>query len=125
MPDALPKSAHPGAKSALAEIYNAENKTLAVKAAHAFAEAYGARWPKAVAKITDDLDVLLAFYDYPAEHWIHLRTSQIESTQYRCRWAPMVPANAAAKKLRPARDGEESEERQSLSWSLTGCLAIA
>ncbi len=42
---------------------------------------YGAKWPKAVAKITDDLDVLLAFYDYPAEHWIHLRTTNpIEST---------------------------------------------
>ena len=42
---------------------------------------YGTKWPKAVAKITDDLDVLLAFYDYPAEHWIHLRTTNpIEST---------------------------------------------
>jgi transposase-like protein len=40
------------------------------------------KWPKAAAKITDDLDVLLAFYDYPAEHWIHLRTTNpIESTQ--------------------------------------------
>ena len=39
------------------------------------------KWPKAAAKITDDLDVLLAFYDYPAEHWIHLRTTNpIEST---------------------------------------------
>ena len=46
-----------------------------------FAADYGAKWPKAVAKITDDLDVLLAFYDYPAEHWIHLRTTNpIEST---------------------------------------------
>ena len=78
---ALPKSAHPGAKKALAEIYNAENKDLAVKAAKAFAADYGAKWPKAVAKIIDDLDVLLAFYDYPAEHWIHLRTTNpIEST---------------------------------------------
>jgi hypothetical protein len=42
---------------------------------------YGAKWPKAVAKITDDLDVLLEFYNYPAEHWIHLRTTNpIEST---------------------------------------------
>jgi transposase-like protein len=72
---ALPKSAHPAAKKALAEIYNAENKAAAVKAAHTFATEYGAKWPKAVAKIVDDLDVLTAFYDYPAEHWIHLRTS--------------------------------------------------
>jgi transposase-like protein len=78
---ALPKSAHPGAKKALAEIYNAENKEQARKAAKAFAAEYGAKWPKAVAKITDDLDVLLAFYDFPAEHWIHLRTTNpIEST---------------------------------------------
>jgi putative transposase len=72
---ALPKSAHPAAKKALAEIYNAENKAAAVKAAHTFATEYGAKWPKAVAKIVDDLDVLTAFYDYPAEHWIHLRTT--------------------------------------------------
>jgi transposase-like protein len=78
---ALPKPAHPGAKKALAEIYNAENKTHALKAAKVFADDYGAKWPKAAAKITDDLDVLLAFYDYPAEHWIHLRTANpIEST---------------------------------------------
>ena len=41
----------------------------------AFEAAYGAKFPKAVAKITDDVDELLAFYDYPAEHWIHLRTT--------------------------------------------------
>jgi putative transposase len=78
---ALPKSAHPGAKAALAEIYNAEDKDHAVEAVKAFAADYGVKWPKAVAKITDDLDVLLAFYDFPAEHWIHLRTTNpIEST---------------------------------------------
>ncbi len=50
-------------------------------AAKAFQDAFGAKWPKAAAKVTDDLDVLLAFYDYPAEHWIQLRTSNpIEST---------------------------------------------
>jgi transposase-like protein len=79
--NALPKSAHPGAKAALAEIYNAEDKRHAHAAAKAFANAYGAKFSKATAKITDDLDVLLTFYDYPAEHWIHLRTSNpIEST---------------------------------------------
>jgi len=78
---ALPKSAQPGAKAALAEIYNAEDKEHAVKAAKAFEDLYGAKWPKATAKITEHLDVLLAFYDYPAEHWIHLRTTNpIEST---------------------------------------------
>ena len=78
---ALPKSVHPAAKTALAEIYNAEDKTHASAAAKAFAIEFGAKWPKAAAKISDDLDVLLAFYDFPAEHWIHLRTTNpIEST---------------------------------------------
>src|SRR5262249_50556434 len=78
---ALPKSAHPGAKAALAEIYNAEDKDHALKAVKAFEADYGARWPKAIGKITERTDVLLAFYNYPAEHSIHLRTTHpIEST---------------------------------------------
>jgi transposase-like protein len=78
---ALPKSAHSGAKKALSEIWNAEDREHARRAAAAFKLAYGAKFAKAVAKITDDLDELLAFYDYPAEHWIHLRTTNpIEST---------------------------------------------
>ena len=78
---ALPKSAQPGAKKALAEIWGAEDKPHARAAATAFEAACGAKFPKATAKITDDLDQLLAFYDYPAEHWIHLRTTNpIEST---------------------------------------------
>ena len=73
----LPKSAHPNEKKALAEINNAEDKDHAIAAAKAF----GAKWPKAAAKITDDLDVLLEFFDYTAEHWVHLRTTNpIEST---------------------------------------------
>ncbi len=79
--NALPKSAQPGAKTALDQIWNAEDKAHAQAAVTAFAADYGTKWPKAVAKISDDLDVLLAFYDYPAEHWIHLRTTNpIEST---------------------------------------------
>jgi hypothetical protein len=66
------ESAQPGAKAALAEIWAAEDREHAE---------YGTKWPKAAAKITDDLDVLLAFCDYTAEHWIHLRTTNpIEST---------------------------------------------
>lgn len=63
--NALPKSAQVGA----------------TKAIEAFAKTYGTKRPKAAAKITDDRDELLAFYDFPAEHWVHLRTTNpIEST---------------------------------------------
>ncbi len=72
---ALPKSAHPGAKRALAEIWNAEDREHARRAVAAFRLAYGAKFGKAVAKVTNDLDELLAFYDFPAEHWVHLRTT--------------------------------------------------
>jgi transposase-like protein len=78
---ALPKSAHPGAKKALAEIWGAEDKPRALAAVKAFEAAYGAKFPKAAAKITDDMEELLAFFDYPCEHWVHLRTTNpIEST---------------------------------------------
>ena len=81
MLSALPKSAHPGAKKALAQIWNAEDREHARRAVAAFNLAYGAKFAKAVAKVTDDLDELLAFYDYPAKHWVHLRTTNpIEST---------------------------------------------
>ena len=77
----LPKSAHPGAIAAMREIYNAEDIDKAQVAIKAFEVDYGAKYPKAVAKIADDADVLLEFYKYPAEHWIHLRTTNpIEST---------------------------------------------
>src|SRR5438552_6249570 len=78
---ALPKSAHPGAKKALAEIWGAEDKPHALAAVKAFDAAYGGKFPKAAAKITDDVEELLAFYDHPCEHWVHLRTTNpIEST---------------------------------------------
>jgi len=78
---ALPKSAHPGAIKAMQEIYNAEDIDHARVAVKAFKIDYGTKFPKAVEKITDDLDVLLEFYNYPAEHWVHLRTTNpIEST---------------------------------------------
>ena len=71
----------PWGEKALAEIWNAEDKDHARAAVNAFEAAYGARFPKATAKITDDADDLLAFYDYPSEHWVHLRaTNPIEST---------------------------------------------
>ena len=79
--NALPKSAQPAARKALAEIRDAEDRAHAEAAIKAFADAFGAKWPKAVAKIVDKPNELLAFYDFPAEHWIHLKTTNpIEST---------------------------------------------
>ncbi|MFR9799975.1 IS256 family transposase [Streptomyces sp. MS06] len=73
--DALPKSAQPGAKKTLQEIYNAEDHDHALQAVAAFEKTYGAKFPKAVKKTTDDVDELLAFHNFPAEHCIHLRTT--------------------------------------------------
>jgi transposase-like protein len=79
--DSLPKSAQPGAKKAIQDIYSAEGKQHAEAAIKTFVQLYGVKFPKAVKKITDDQAELLAFYDFPAEHWIHLRTTNpIEST---------------------------------------------
>src|SRR5690242_18271464 len=89
---ALPKSAHPAAIAAMKEIYNAEDIDKAQVAVKAFDVDFGAKYPKAVAKITGDLDTLLEFYHYPAEHWIHLRTTNpIESTFAQCVCARKSP----------------------------------
>ena len=126
---ALPKSTHPGAKAALAEIYNAEDHDHALTAVKAFEADYGAKWPKAVAKITEHVDVLLAFYDYPAEHWIHLSTTNpIQSTfaTVRCgSESPKVPAreppesrwrSSSSSPHKPA--GAPSMPRTSSLWSV-------
>ena len=73
--DALPKSARPAAKHAPADIYNAEDSGHAATAIKTFAKQYPAKFSKAVAALVDDEDVLLAFYDYPVVHRIHLRTT--------------------------------------------------
>lgn len=63
------------------DITGAEDKQHAQAAIKTFTQLYGAKFPKAVKKITDDEAELLAFYDFPAEHWIHLRTTNpIDST---------------------------------------------
>jgi transposase-like protein len=78
---ALPQSAQPTARRMLADIRDAEDRNHALTAITALAEAYAAKYPKAVAKIVDDTETLLAFFDFPAEHWIHLKTTNpIEST---------------------------------------------
>ena len=77
----LPKSLHSKAKRVLQEIWMAETKKDAVVAFEAFAETYEVKYEKAVDCLTKDRDALLAFYDFPAEHWKHLRTTNpTEST---------------------------------------------
>ena len=79
--DALPKSIQPLAKRMLNEVREAEDREHARDAAKAFDAEFRPKWPKAADKLADDLEVLLRFYDYPAEHWLHLKTSNpIEST---------------------------------------------
>ena len=67
-------------KSDLRDIYQAETRAAAQAAMEAFEEKYGAKYAHAVACLTKDSEALLAFFDFPAEHWDHLRTSNpIES----------------------------------------------
>jgi putative transposase len=78
--DKLPKSVQPAAKADLREIWKAPDRATAETAIATFAEKYGAKYEKAVSCLVKDRDTLLTFYDFPAEHWDHLRTSNpIES----------------------------------------------
>jgi putative transposase len=77
----LPKSQQPKAKRALQEIWMAETKADAEAAFEAFIESYQVKYEKAAECLNKDRDVLLTFYEFPAEHWKHLRTTNpIEST---------------------------------------------
>lgn len=77
----LPKRQQPEAKRAIWEIYRAESKTEANQALDRFSKTYQAKYPEAVTCLVKDRDVLLTFFDFPAEHWAHIRTTNpIEST---------------------------------------------
>jgi putative transposase len=78
--DKMPKSLQPAAKADLREIWTAPDRAAAEAAVATFAENYAAKYEKAVTCLMKDRDALLTFYDFPAEHWDHLRTSNpIES----------------------------------------------
>jgi transposase-like protein len=79
--DKLPQRLQATAKEALKEIMNAPTRVDAQKRIERFEKDYGAKYPKAVASLRRGEDALLAFYDFPAEHWKHIRTSNpIESS---------------------------------------------
>lgn len=77
---AMPKPLHEKAKAGLQDIWQAETKADAATAFDLFVETYGVKYERAVKKLTKDRDVLFTFYDFPAEHWKHIRTTNpIES----------------------------------------------
>jgi len=79
--DKLPKKLQAKAKSMVHEIYLAATRDDAINAYKRFVAVFGAKYPNAVASIDDHFDMLFAFYDFPAEHWKHIRTTNpIEST---------------------------------------------
>lgn len=76
----FPKSMQPAVASDLRDIHHAQTRAAAITALEIFTEKYAAKYSRGVACLTKDTEALLAFYDYPAEHWDHLRTSNpIES----------------------------------------------
>jgi transposase-like protein len=79
--DKLPKRMQPKAKDMLHEIMRAPNRESALKEIYYFSEEFDARYPKAVETVRKDQDQLLTLFDFPAQHWIHIRTTNvIEST---------------------------------------------
>jgi putative transposase len=96
--DALPKRLQPRAKGLLGEIIEAPTRKDAKHALEVFRQEYGAKYPKALAKLDRDWKALTAFYDYPAEHWRHLRTTNpIESAFATVRLRTRVTKGAGSK----------------------------
>jgi putative transposase len=96
--DCLPKRLQPRAKGLLGEIIEAPTRRDASRALEVFREEYGAKYPKALAKLDRDWKPLTAFYDYPAEHWRHLRTTNpIESSFATVRLRTRVTKGAGSK----------------------------
>lgn len=75
--DKLPKRLQPRAKRALRDIMYAETKADAERGIDAFVGEFEAKYPKAAACLAEDREALLAFFGFPAEHWLHLRTSNV------------------------------------------------
>ena len=97
--DALPKRLQPRAKTLLHEMAEAPSRTDARKALERFRDEFDAKYPKAVAKLDKDSDTLTAFFDFPAEHWRHLRTTNpIESSFAAVKLRTKVTKGAGSKK---------------------------
>jgi transposase-like protein len=116
--DCLPKSLQAKAKSELHAIWMAETRDQAYAAFERFMRTYQAKYPKAVDKLLRDRETLLAFYDFPAEHWQHIRsTNPIESTFATIRHRSTRTKNCVSRATllglvyRLAREAEKSWQR--------------
>jgi transposase-like protein len=127
---ALPKSLQGKAKSDLQAIWMAPTRKAAEQAFERFLKRYGAKYPKATEKLVKDRDALLAFFAFPAEHWVHLRTTNpIESTfatvRHRTTRYPRTVSRAApssawpssSPRKRPSPGGASAPRRRSPSCS--------
>jgi hypothetical protein len=114
VPDKLPKRLHTKAKAALHEIVRAESRKAAQEAIARFEADYGAKYPKAVTSLRRDEAELLAFFDFPAEHWVHLRLLLMPQERWRringaC-LIPLVPAGLDTPKPAGDKRGDRSKE---------------
>jgi transposase-like protein len=113
----LPKSQHPKAKQALQEIWMAATKAEALAAFDAFVETWGVKYDKAVECLTKDREALLAFYDFPAEHWKHLRTTNIiESAFATVRHRTVRSKGCLSNKTALAMVFKLAEDAEKTSW---------
>lgn len=113
----LPKSQHPKAKQALQEIWMAATKAEALAAFDAFVETWGVKYDKAVECLTKDREALLAFYDFPAEHWKHLRTTNIiESVFATVRHRTVRSKGCLSNKTALAMVFKLAEDAEKTSW---------
>jgi len=121
----MPTRVQPEAKAALAEFCKAESRAEALEAVRAFAGEFKA-FDKAVAKVTGNIEALLAFYDFPAEHWVHLRTTNpIESTFSTVRLRTRVTRGAGSRKAALAMAYKLLDAAQERWRKITGAELVA
>jgi putative transposase len=121
--DKLPKGSQAKAKGMLHEIYLAESRAEADKAFDLFVSTYEAKYPKATECLVKDREVLLRFYDYPAEHWMHIRTVMVQREMEFLRSGDKVVdvcGDGSIFRLRTNPEGKTGAAscRPSRSWSL-------
>jgi len=124
--DKLPKAVQPKVKEAIHQIWMAENRESAEKAYDLCLEQYQAKYPRAMNCLEKDRDSMLAFYDFPAEHWAHIRTTNpIESVFATVRLRTGKTKNCGSRKTTLAMAFKLMETAQSKWRRLRGYRLLA